>query len=210
MGSKERRERERQDVRQQILAAARALAAAEGWQAVTIRKVADAVEYSPPTIYEYFASKEAILLALLRLGFRTLVDAMAAARDAATDPNAALLAVARAYWAFAWQYPELYQVMHGMGGVPFCPDDTPPEAEEGFLLVAGILDAMAARTGIPVQDPDGAVHLIWATLHGLVSLAMAGRLDGDASWAAALVDRAIAGMIIVWTTRNTDPLTPNP
>ncbi len=69
MGSKQRRQRERQELRQAILAAARDIAAREGWQAVTIRKVAEAIEYTPPIIYEYFASKEALLFELLREGF---------------------------------------------------------------------------------------------------------------------------------------------
>ena len=69
MGTKQRREREKQEVREGILAGAREIALQEGWQAVTIRKVAERIEYSPPTIYEYFENKEAILLELLRQGF---------------------------------------------------------------------------------------------------------------------------------------------
>ena len=64
MGIKERRDRERQEIKQAILTAAREIAAVEGWQSVTIRKVAERIEYSPPTIYEHFANKEAILLEL--------------------------------------------------------------------------------------------------------------------------------------------------
>ena len=58
MGIRERRERAKQDMKQNILGAAREIAAQEGWQAVTIRKVAELVEYSPPTLYEYFDSKD--------------------------------------------------------------------------------------------------------------------------------------------------------
>jgi AcrR family transcriptional regulator len=65
MGSQQRRERERQAIRQSILSAARQIAIEEGWQTVTTRKVADRIEYSQPTIYEYFDNKEAILMALV-------------------------------------------------------------------------------------------------------------------------------------------------
>lgn len=65
VGIKQRRERERQEIRQSILEAARQIAAEDGWQAVTTRKVAELIEYSQPTIYEYFENKEAILLSAI-------------------------------------------------------------------------------------------------------------------------------------------------
>src|SRR5215213_11218333 len=105
MGTKERRDR----VRQAILRASREIAARKGWQAVSMRKVADRIEYSPPTIYEHFASKEAILLELMREGFRQLLADMRSTTDALSDPQERVLGLARAYWGFAWQNPALYQ-----------------------------------------------------------------------------------------------------
>src|SRR6266702_7510484 len=123
MGIKQRRESERQEMRQEmrqsILSAAREIAAEEGWQAVTTRKVAERIEYSQPTIYEYFENKEAILLALLRLGYEQLVAMMQLAFDSTDDPQDRLLAMTEAYWDFAFRSPELYQVMHGLAGTPF-------------------------------------------------------------------------------------------
>jgi len=74
MGIEERRDRERQEMKQAILAAARDIAAQEGWQAVTIRKVADRIEYSPPMIYGHFENKDAVLLELMREGFRLRIE----------------------------------------------------------------------------------------------------------------------------------------
>src|SRR5258708_35438215 len=119
MGIKQRREREKQEVRQGILTAAREIARQEGWQSVTIRKVADRIEYSPPTIYEYFASKEDILLELMRLGFKTLLEGLQAARSSSEDPSTCLLAINRAYWHFALTHPDLYQVIHWLDGADF-------------------------------------------------------------------------------------------
>src|SRR5947209_19623641 len=119
MGIKQRRERERQEIRQSILSAAQAIAAEEGWQAVTTRKVAERIEYSQPTIYEYFENKEAILLALLRYGYERLLAVIQAAAASSDDPEARLLTMSDAYWDFAFRSPALYQVMHGLGGVPF-------------------------------------------------------------------------------------------
>src|ERR1700738_3285316 len=95
MGTKQRRERERQEIRQSTLSAARQIAIDEGWQAVTTRKVAERIEYSQPTIYEYFDNKEAILLALLYNGFENVLFVMQAARAQADQPEAQLLAMSR-------------------------------------------------------------------------------------------------------------------
>lgn len=200
---KQRRERERAQRRRNILAAARTIAAAEGWQAVTIRKVADRIEYSPPTIYEHFRSKEAILLDLMREGFAALLHVLQAARTSTSDPEAALVAMVRAYWEFAWQQPELYQVMHGLGGVPFCGDvasvkEGVPEADQVFDEVLQALAAFADATGAAVGDPDEAVELIWATLHGLIALVMSDHLVGGRERGAQLAQRAHRTLMAAW------------
>src|SRR5437763_6912307 len=141
MGIKQRRESERQEIRQEmrqsILSAARQIAAEEGWQAVTTRKVAERIEYSKPSIYEYFENKEAMLLALLRSGYQQLVTVMQEAVASTDDPEARLLAMTEAYWHFAFRSPELYQVMHGLAGISFGRyghPDTPIEVKQSFAL----------------------------------------------------------------------------
>ena len=96
MGIKQRREREKQEVRQDILIAAREIALHEGWQAVTIRKVAERIEYSPSMIYEYFASKEAMLLALHSEGSHLLALALKTAKRSSDDPEERLIRMAEA------------------------------------------------------------------------------------------------------------------
>src|SRR6476469_6046893 len=135
MGIKERSDRERHELRQAILTASRDIAAREGWQAVSIRKVAEQIEYSPPTIYEHFTSKEALLVELMREGFQLLMERVQAGNHTAASPAARIRAIALAYWDFAWDYPELYQVMHGLGGVPFCFDPALEPAENTPKLV---------------------------------------------------------------------------
>src|SRR5215212_10602734 len=98
MGTKERRDRERQELRQAILTASRDIAAQEGWQSVSIRKVAERIEYSPPTIYEHFSSKEALLVELMREGFRLLMERVQAGNRTAASPEARIMAIALAYW----------------------------------------------------------------------------------------------------------------
>src|SRR5690349_16811170 len=113
MEAEGRRERRRREVREAILAAARAIAREEGWGAVTIRKVADRIDYRSPVLYEHFASKEDLQLALLRDGFRDLQGRMEAAATTTDDPAQALHRIVRAYWTFAEDSAELYQVMYG-------------------------------------------------------------------------------------------------
>ena len=74
MGIKERQERDREAVRRAILDAARELFVAEGYQNVSIRKIAERIEYSPAAIYGYFPSKDDIFFALAEEGFRLLGD----------------------------------------------------------------------------------------------------------------------------------------
>jgi len=198
VGSKQRRERERQELRQAILRAARDIAAREGWQEVTIRKIAEAIEYTPPIIYEYFASKEALLLELLREGFQQLVQIIQTIQAKGDPPDSILRQVALAYWQFAFNSPELYQVMHGLGGVPFGTSETPPEARSTFAAVRETVHAALEAHGVRRPDLDGDVDILWSTLHGLISLTMTGRIAGGVSRAASLVERAVNDLLVAW------------
>lgn len=199
MGTKERRERERNELRQGILAAARAIAAEEGWQAVTIRKVAEQIEYSPPMIYEYFENKDAILFELEREGFRQLLAALQVAQASTDAADARLLNMALAYWEFALGNPELYQVMNGMGGVPFCIDNKIPEADHVFAIVWEALDEYTNATGTSLHDLEGAVKIVWALLHGLVSLTMSEQIAGGRERGAYLVERGVRTLLAAWS-----------
>ena len=211
MGTKERRDRERHELRQAILMASRDIAAREGWQSVSIRKVAERIEYSPPTIYEHFPCKEALLVELMREGFRLLMERVRAGNSATASPEARIRAVALAYWGFAWDYPELYQVMHGLGGVPFCFDAAiegaegapqlpgseqfPPEAKVVFQFTMDAIKELADGGEQDCDEREASVHILWATLHGLVALTMAGRIDGGRAQAAGLVERAVRAFL---------------
>src|SRR3954463_7333188 len=100
MGIKERREREKRLTRQSILTAAHQIARQEGWPALTIRKVAEEIEYSTPMIYEHFANKEEILLELMREGYQQLIATMQQACFSTEDRRERLFKIVDAYWAF--------------------------------------------------------------------------------------------------------------
>lgn len=189
MGIKERRQRQRQELRGGILAAAREIASTEGWQSVTIRKIAGIIEYSPPVIYEYFGSKDEILLELMRLGYAQQLEAVESAGRAASGPEAALLDMGLAWLDFAFRSPDLYQVMYGLGGVPFSAAETGKEGEKIGDAVGKMVEEIMRKNGREMDGVESKVLLLWATLHGLVALTMVGRLPGGQQEARRLVEQ---------------------
>ena len=170
MGIRERRQRQRETLRSGILAAAREIASTEGWRAVTIRKIAARVEYSPPVIYEYFDSKEDLLLELVRTGYAGQLEAIERARNASDDPEEALLEMSSAWCRFAFEAPDLYQVMYGLGGAPFSAAETRKEGEKVGDVAGNAIMEVLRKNDREINDLDGKVTLMWATMHGLVSI----------------------------------------
>jgi AcrR family transcriptional regulator len=201
MGSKQRRERERQEIRQSILSAAQAIAAEEGWQAVTTRKVAERIEYSQPTIYEYFENKQAILLALLHHGYQRMLQAMQQAAERTANPEERLLVISEAYWNFAFSSPELYQVMHGLRGVVFGQPDAPLEARQTFALMRENVISWAEATNADMPRPDDAVDALWGMVHGLITLAMDERIAQGPARARQIMLRSIRDLLFAWKER---------
>src|SRR4028119_1874973 len=191
MGIKERRQRQRETLRSAILVAAREVARAEGGRAVTIRKIAARVEYSPPVIYEYFDSKEDLLLELVKMGYAGQLEAVEKAGNASDDPEEALLEMSSAWCQFAFEAPDLYQVMYGLGGVSFPVAELEKGGEKIAETIAEVLAELLVKNGKEIEDVWAKVTLAWGTLHGLVSLAMAGRLPGGNEEAERLAHRAV-------------------
>ena len=198
MGIKERRQRQRQELRAGILAAAREIASSEGWQAVTIRKIAALIEYSPPVIYEYFASKEEILLEVMRTGYAEQLRTVEDAAGAAKGPEEALLAMGRAWLDSAFRSPDLYQVMYGLGGVPFSAAETRKEGEKIGSVIGEAIEGVLRKHGKEADDVEGKVALLWATAHGLVALTMVDRIPGGQQEALRLAEQATRDYITSW------------
>jgi AcrR family transcriptional regulator len=189
--AQQRREREREAARHVIVAAARDLGRTEGWDAVTMRRLADKIEYSSNFAYRYFGGRDDILLAVVRDGFARLRDTMTAAVDTLPggreqpNPADAVLAAAHAYIDFALAEPELYQLMYGLGGVRVATADTFVDGQ----AVGDVLIDLLTEAG----DTNAIDHVLqmWATVHGLIALLAVGRLDVDIAQLRALADSAI-------------------
>src|SRR5260221_3340468 len=119
MGIKERQERDREAVSRAILDAARELFVAEGFQNVSIRKIAERIEYSPAAIYGYFPSKDDIFFALAEEGFR-LLSHMVRADDAleTVDPLVRVRRTFRHMYEFSREHPEYFALMFVDRSVP--------------------------------------------------------------------------------------------
>ncbi|HEV7347238.1 TetR/AcrR family transcriptional regulator [Telluribacter sp.] len=116
MGIIERRERLKKQVRSDIIKTAREIAREDGWQAVSIRKIADVIEYSPPILYEYFESKDKLLETIRTEGFATLREEFERIKHVYRQPEKQLAEIAQSIWNFSVEQPEVYQVMFNLEG----------------------------------------------------------------------------------------------
>jgi AcrR family transcriptional regulator len=204
MGIKQRRARERQEIRRLILSAAREIAAEEGWQAVTTRKVAERIEYSQSTIYEYFENKEAILFALLRSGYEQLVVVVQVAFASTEDPEGRVLAMTEAYWDFAFRSPELYQVMHGLAGISlgcYGHPETPIEVKQSFALAREAMEQWAEAKGVERADLTELVEARRGLIHGLITLTMARRISGGPERVKHILRESMKDLLFAWSHR---------
>src|SRR5437899_7673039 len=121
MGIKERQERDRESVRRAILDAARDLFVTEGFQNVSIRKIAEKIEYSPAAIYGYFPSKDDIFYALAEEGFRLLHMSDEPGFDAqlaGVDPLERVRSIFWRLYEFSRQQPQYFELMFVDRSVP--------------------------------------------------------------------------------------------
>ena len=115
MGSKERVERLKAEVRKHILEAAMNIVKNEGCESLSIRKIADSIEYTAPIIYSYFLNKEAVLIELSKHGFTMLINCIQRQLTGITDPKERMEVMLMGYLQFARQESELYQLMYTVG-----------------------------------------------------------------------------------------------
>ncbi|WP_327141851.1 TetR/AcrR family transcriptional regulator [Nocardia sp. NBC_01327] len=169
-----RKERERADRHQRIIDAARELAETEGWEAVTIRRLADAIEYSQPVLYGHFSGRDAIVTAVAEQGIGEFAVITRAVREAADTPLAALTAVAEGYLAFARDNAALYDAMFLLRTNLKFGDEAGQPLKDAFKELALTFAPFA-----PPHDVETFTEVAWSALHGLATLDRGGRLRPD-------------------------------
>ena len=199
MGTKERQDRERQAVTASILSAARDLFVAEGYQSVSIRKIAERIEYSPAAIYSYFASKDDIFLALAVEGFHRLDEKVRSAMHTG-DPLEDVRANWWAFYEFAQEQPAYFQLMFVDRSVPRITQEW-----EGFEFLQQMLGnaqsalqkAIDAGQLPNTVNPNVAMHMLWAALIGPAVVAIRHRLSSGEDYDALardVLNTTIAGL----------------
>ena len=168
MGITERREREREEVRKKILDAARELFEKEGYDNVTMRRIAEAIEYSPTTIYLHFEDKDDLVRALCHEDFGRLLEALSLIPPAA-DPLETIRQLGRAYVGFAVQNPNHFRFMFMRSARE---DEMDGPGEPGWRSFGALLEAVrrAVDAGrFRKVDALVAAQILWMSVHGVAS-----------------------------------------
>jgi AcrR family transcriptional regulator len=200
MGVQERRARQKRELRQEILDAARELFIREGFDNVSMRKIAEKIEYSPTTIYLYFQDKADLLDCLCQETFSRLLKKQATLGQTVSDPLERLRLGLRGYIEFGLKHPNHYQVTFMMLRPP---DEAarlrqaPELGKKAFDFLRLNLAQCVEQDLLVAPDIEAASQVLWAMIHGLVSLLIA---HPKFPWADrnhlidTLLDNAFAGL----------------
>jgi len=165
----ERKLRDRQARRAQIVSAARRIAELEGWPSVTVRRLSDEISYSQPVLYAHFGSRDGILGAVATEGFGEMGLTLEKARKRGKR-GSTVEVVANAYLEFAASSPALYEAMFSLSlSVRFDDPSTPPELRYAFSQLAELFPGQGSKSRILTE-------LLWASLHGIADLTRTKRL----------------------------------
>ena len=189
-----RRLKQKEEVRDSILSVARQIVLQEGWQAVSIRKIADAIGYSLPVVYTHFESKDAILEEFVKLGFSSLTEEIRAAKDQSKTPEEQLTAMAITYYQFAFDKREYYQMMFGLG-MPSC--ERVKQIAEIATFGSLVIDTI--RSIHPPLNDEQKVrlkfHTFWSILHGLTAINMMNMTTTPDAMQQLVLQDAVQGFI---------------
>ncbi len=183
MGIVERKERQKESLRLNILDAARDILLTEGYARLSMRGIAKRIEYSPTTIYLYFKNKEELLYHLCDEVFERLLDVLEKAGVSEVSAMARLRAAMRSYIDYGLSEPDRYRIA-------FMADINPhvnvqnflEEGKNGYKLLLDFrrkVEAALAEVSSPLT-PDHVVQALWAHTHGIVSLLI---VNPDFPWA---------------------------
>ncbi len=210
MGVAERREREKEQLRARIIEAASAIVIEEGLDALSMRRIAERIEYSAATIYLYFEDKEDLIRSVVEEGMRRFEAAIAAELEV-VGPDASPLeqhaATGRAYAVFALENPAFFRIIFELPATAHleCPvgDPTERRVQRGRVwdeVVSIVRRAIEARQ-IRLPDANRAALIGWGLVHGLTSLCLSGHLNGDVTSKGEfldLVEEAMASLYLGW------------
>lgn len=175
MGTAERRERERVALQKKIIDAGREILVSEGQAALTMRRLAEEIEYTPGALYAHFADKDALVRAICQTDFLAFGSHFQSAQKVA-DPIERLRELARVYARFALEHPAQYKILFVLDALPNVKHDGVvefgnPEQDAYAVLELAVEDAIAAGHFRRYADrPQLVAQSLWAAMHGVVSI----------------------------------------
>jgi AcrR family transcriptional regulator len=192
MGIVERREREREEVRRKILDAAHELFAREGYDRVTMRRIADAIEYSPTTIYNHFEDKDDLVQSLCDGDFARLLGALQA-EPAPADPVEQIRQLGLAYARFGIDYPNHYRFMFMTPAKFEHIHELSASGQQAFGLLRSAVERAIESGAFRPGDGDAVAQVLWASLHGVVALLITLRPE---HWPHAPAVPGLVGLLV--------------
>lgn len=208
LGTLERRHREKEQLRTRILDAARDLFVTEGFEAVSMRKIAEAIEYSPTAIYTLFKDKEELMRELCGHDFATLAGEFNRLAGVA-DPIHRIQAIGRTYIRFAITYPNHYRLMfmtiHTVGPTEeeLAHKKGNPDQDAYAMLFHAVVQGIAQNRFRPeFSNAHLLAQTFWAGVHGVASLEITHGRDPWLEWVPmeerieAMVQGVIRGLLV--------------
>jgi AcrR family transcriptional regulator len=198
MGITERREREKQELRELILDKAKHILVKEGQDNLSIRNIATAIEYSPATIYLYFKDKDEIVYELMELGFGLMTQDLKEAFSE-IDPVKRIHRIGHGYVTFGLANPEWYDLMFNAPQPIQHLEKCQSEWGQGIslfdFLVQTCQEAIDQKRTKEVESKMLALHL-WSAVHGLVNLSLSQRLEMvEQNGGKRLIEKTIDSMM---------------
>ncbi|RYG00483.1 MAG: TetR/AcrR family transcriptional regulator [Chitinophagaceae bacterium] len=191
---KNNRQQQKEITKKAILDAAAEIVQQEGWQSVSIRKIAEAIGYSLPVVYKHFDSKDAIQEEFVKLGFNMLAAEMQSTKEKHQNVELQLTQMALSYFEFAFSNAAYYKMMFGLG-IPSC-----QKAKE--IAEIGNFSSILINTISNLMDVNDEqrkllkFHTLWAILHGLTSISMVNITAAPNEMQQQILLDAIQGFII--------------
>lgn len=199
VGAAARRERNRQEMRDAILGAARRIVTEQGVDALTMRAIGHEIGYSAPALYEYFPSKEDLYGCLYfegSGGFAQRMRDSLAALPAAASALERIETLGHAYRAYAHEQPDLFRLVLGESAPEFSPGFSPPapggppsaDDKDAFAVLVEVAREGIERGEFVPMSPVMIAIAAWTAVHGFVMLEMTGHLTREIPPAEALGD----------------------
>jgi AcrR family transcriptional regulator len=173
-----------------IVSAARDLARVQGWSSVSVRKIADQIQYKAPVIYEFFENKEALIAQVVAEGYRELRFQIAQVWKEQTKKELSLVLISIKYYEFASANSEVYAAMNLEGSFKEGHKAIGDEREGFCREVSEMIGEWARGNGVNHIDCNEVTEVLWALLHGIVSLGLSKQL-GDSRSIRKIIESSV-------------------